>query len=265
VLLGGGAAALLGGAAVAVWATPPDPLARALGRHPEWFVPDAPEGTMRLDSVSSDAMGGKVDLFTAVPAGHGDGAGLPVVVVLHGASASASRFRDFGFGHFVTAAAQAGGTPFVLAGTDDGPAGWVQDGDADPPAMLREELPQWLAERGFDADRLAVWAWSRGGYGALRLALETPDLARAWALFSPAVSSSDPALDDLSALADVPLALWCGTDDNFHDDLRDVVSRLPDPPEVAFYGEGGHTRVFWNDHTLDAFAWLGGKLAPADS
>ena len=215
---------------------------------------------MQLESVSSAAMGRDVDLFTAVPAGHGDGAGLPVVVVLHGASASAAAFRDFGFGHFVTAAVDAGAPPFVLAGTDDGPAGWVRDGDANPPAFLRDELPELLAKRGFDADRRAVWAWSRGGYGALRLALDSPDYARAWALFSPAVSSDDPALDDLSALDGVPMAFWCGTDDNFYDDVRAVVDRLPDAPEVAVYGDGGHTRVFWNDHTMDAFAWLGSQL-----
>jgi hypothetical protein len=37
---------------------------------------------------------------------------------------------------------------------------------------------------------------------------------------------------------------------------------LPDPPEVAVYEHGKHTREFWNDHTLDAFAWLAGELTP---
>ena len=215
---------------------------------------------MRLESVSSAAMGGDVDLFTAVPDGFGDGAGLPVVVAMHGASASAARFRDFGLGHFVTAAVEAGVPPFVLAGTDDGPAGWVRDGDIDPPAFLRDELPALLAERGFDADRRAVWAWSRGGYGALRLALSAPDWARGWAFFSPAVSSGDPALKDLSALDGRRLAFWCGTDDGFYDDVTSVVDRLAEEPEIVVYEDGGHTRVFWNDHTMEAFAWLGGLL-----
>ena len=260
LLLGGAGGLFVAAGAAAVWATPPDPLARALHRHPEWYVPDAPEGTLRLESVSSAAMGGKIDLFTAVPAGYGDGAGLPVMIVMHGASASAERFRDFGFGHFVTAAVEAGAPPFVLAGTDDGPAGWLPADGADPPRMLRDELPGWLADRGFDPDRRVVWAWSRGGYGALRLALSDPDWARAWAFFSPAVSAGDPALEDLSTLADAPLGFWCGTDDAFHDDVRSVVDRLPQPPELAVFEDGGHTRVFWNDHTLDAFAWLAGRL-----
>ena len=46
-----------------------------------------------------------------------------MVVVLHGASASARDLRTFGLGRFVTAAVRAGTPPFVLASTDDGPAG----------------------------------------------------------------------------------------------------------------------------------------------
>jgi hypothetical protein len=214
-----------------------------------------------VQAFSSAAMGRDVDLFTAVPAGYGDGAGLPVVVVMHGASASVGEFREFGFPRFLTAAVEAGAPPFVLAGTDDGPTGWLPSGGADPARMLRDELPQWLADQGFDVDRRAVWAWSRGGYGALRLALADPGWARAWALFSPAVAADDPELADLSALGDVPLAFWCGTDDAFYDDVRSVVDRLPGEPEVTGFVAGGHTRVLWNDLTLEAFAWLAEKLA----
>lgn len=150
--------------------------------------------------------------------------------------------------------------PGSLRRTDDGPSGWVPVPDVDPAAMLREELPGWLSERGYDAERRAAWGWSRGGYGALRLAQADPGWASAWALFSPAVSSDDPALDDLSGLAGARLGVWCGTDDGFYDDVRDVVDRLPTTPEIATYEAGGHTRVFWNAHTLDAFDWLAAKV-----
>jgi Putative esterase len=258
-----GAGGLLAAGAVGVLGRDEMPWAvrRSLGLLPDPYIPDAPEGRVRLDRVPSVAMGTDVDLFTAVPAGHGDGSGLPVVVVLHGSSASAADFRDFGLARFLTATVQEGAPPFVLAGTDDGPSGWVPVPGADPFAMLRDELPGWLADRGFDADRRALWGWSRGGYGALRLALHDPGWARAVALFSPAVASSDPALADLSALAGLPLGVWCGTDDGFYDDVRDVVERLPEPPEIATYAEGGHTRVFWNDHTVDALGWLASELA----
>ena len=90
VLVGGiGVGAVVAGSAVG-WQVAPDRLRQVFGGHAEWFVPEAAEGRLRLEQVSSAAMGGDVDLFTAVPEGYGDGAGLPVVVVLHGASASAA-------------------------------------------------------------------------------------------------------------------------------------------------------------------------------
>jgi len=31
-------------------------------------------------------------------------------------------------------------------------------------------------------------------------------------------------------------------------------------PEVVTFADGAHTRVFWNDHTLDAFDWLASRF-----
>jgi predicted esterase len=239
----------------------PDYVKGRLGLLPDPFIPDAGEGRVRVERVRSASMGGELDLFTAVPVGHGTGEGLPVVVVLHGSSARAADFRGFGLGRFLTAAVEQGAPPFVLAGTDDGPTGWVADGaGADPAAMLREELPGWLSDRGFAGDRRAVWGWSRGGYGALRLVEDTPDWARAAALFSPAVSEGDDVFGGVERLEGLPLGFWCGDEDPFIDALRALVERLPTPPEVLTVAEGAHTRIFWNDHTLDAFAWLAGHL-----
>lgn len=238
----------------------PDRYQQRLGLLPEPYVPDAPEGRVRLDRVRSDAMAGELDLFTAVPAGHGDGAGLPVVVVLHGASAIAAQFRGFGLGRFLTRAVQRGAPPFVLAGTDDGPNGWVPDGSVDPRRMLTEELPGWLDDRGFDAGRRAVWGWSRGGYGALSLVEARPSWARAAALFSPAVSEGDDVFAGLDTVGDLPLGVWCGTDDAFYPAVRALVQELPRRPEVVTFADGGHTQQFWNDHTLAAFSWLAGHL-----
>ncbi len=233
-----------------------------LGLTPDPFIPDAAEGQVRVETVRSGALGGDVDLFTAVPAGHGDGAGLPVVVILHGATASVADFQGLGFGRFLTAAVERGAPPFVLAGTDDGPSGWVADGSGpDPQAMVLDEMPGWLSERGFDAERRCLWGWSRGGYGILRLAEVAPDWASAAALFSPAVVENDQVFDSLDALAPLPLGLWCGNDDPFLDAIRELVAGLPVEPEVLDFADGGHTQVFWNDHILEAFAWLAPQLA----
>ena len=229
-----------------------------LGLEPEPFVPEAPEGQVRLESVRSATMGA-IELFSAVPAGYGDGADLPVVVVLHGSSASAAALRDFGLARFVTAAVRAGTPPFVLAGTDDGPAGWVAGGGADPAAMLREELPGWLEERGWDAGRRGLWGWSRGGYGALRLLADEPAWSSAVALFSPALGEDDPLLAQpggLEALGDQPWGLWCGEDDPFRAGASALAAAAPVPPDPDVAGDGGHTRAYWNDQTLAMLAWL---------
>jgi S-formylglutathione hydrolase FrmB len=118
-----------------------------------------------------------------------------------------------------------------------------------------------LDERGFDAERRALWGWSMGGYGAIQLTESYPDFARAVAAFSPAIGSDDAVLDDLSAFREVPLGLWCGKQDPFYDTTRLLAAGARPPPEVEGYGEGGHTRVFWNEQTLDAFAFLAGHLA----
>lgn len=256
-----GSAGVAGAGALTV-ALPVAPfrLRRMLGLTPDPFVPDAAEGRVRYEQVRSDAMGGEIGLFTAVPAGFGDGGALPVVVVLHGASASAADLQGFGLPRFATAAVEAGAPPFVLAATDDGPSGWVPDASGNPQAMLRHELPDWLAERGYDAGRRVVWGWSRGGYGALRMMLAHPQWARAAALFSPAVVTGDPELADLSPLAGLPLGVWCGENDGFYDAVRDLVGRLPDEPRIETYGPGGHTRVYWNDHTVDALHWMARQL-----
>ncbi len=238
----------------------PDGVRGRLGLGPDLFVPDAEEGRVRLERVGSSAMGRTLDLFTAVPAGHGDGAGLPVVVVMHGASARASDFRDFGYGRFVTAAVEDGAPPFVLAGTDDLPSGWLPEGDADPQRMLLEELPGWLSDRGHDGDRRGLLAWSRGSYGGLRLLEQHPDAFRAAALFSPAVIEGDDAFQGLPALRGLPVGVWCGTEDGFAPAVRALVDALPTEPEVATFAPGAHTQSFWNDHTLEALTWLAPHL-----
>jgi pimeloyl-ACP methyl ester carboxylesterase len=227
----------------------------------DWFVPNAPRGQFRLETVSSDARGQDVELFTAVPHGYGDGAGLPVVIVLHGGTGRPHDYEGFGFPQFVTQSALDGNEPFVLAGADGDLLRWEPSGSDNPQAMVVDEMPQWLSERGFDADRRVLWGWSMGGFGVLRLAESYPDYARAVAAFSPALQPGDSVYDDADALADLPLAIWCGTDDAFYDDDRAFVAALSVEPEIVTYAPGAHTRYFWNDHTLEAFAFLAKHLA----
>jgi S-formylglutathione hydrolase FrmB len=263
VLIGAVGAGALVAAGGAAYALTPERWKIRLGiANEDWYIPDAPKGQFRLETVSSDERGTDVQLFTAVPHGYGDGAGLPVVIVLHGGSGRPTDYESFGFPQFVTQSALDGNEPFVLAGADSGTLGWLPNGSDNPQAMVVDEMPSWLADRGFDADRRAVWGWSLGGRGSLILAETYPDFPRALAAFSPAIQSeSDLPFDNVDALADLPLGIWCGTEDMFYETDRAFVAALPTPPEVVTYAPGAHTRSFWNDHTLEAFAFLASHLA----
>jgi S-formylglutathione hydrolase FrmB len=262
VLIAGGGAVGLAAAGLLGWPLLPGRVKRQLGLGPEPVVPDAPEGVVRLETVPSVARGTDVQLFTAVPDGFGDGAGLPVVVVLHGASATAADFQPYGLPRFLTAAVEAGAPPFALAGADGGVLQWEpQSTGDDPQTMVVEEIPRWLDERGFDAERRALWGWSMGGYGALRLAEAEPGWARATAAFSPAVSTGDAVSDDVAELGNQALGIWCGTEDPFLPAVSELVDALPTRPEIVSFEAGEHGRVFWNQQTPEAFAFLARHLA----
>lgn len=246
---------------VAAWPLLPGRIKGLVMPDPDPFIPDAAEGRIRLETVYSEERGTEVELFTAVPDGYGDGEGLPVVVVLHGASATPALYQGFGLGRFLTATVEAGAEPFVLAGAAGGVLRWEPQPSGDnPQAMVLNEMPGWLEERGFDADRRAVWGWSMGGYGALRLTEVEPGWSQATAAFSPAISTGDSVFTDTSELAQQPLGLWCGTDDSLFDAVRELATSLPEEPEIASFSEGGHTRVYWNDQTIEALTFLSSHL-----
>ncbi|HYN92521.1 MAG TPA: alpha/beta hydrolase-fold protein [Pilimelia sp.] len=228
---------------------------------PDGVIPAAPAGAERVETRRSAARGRDVTFYTAVPAGHGDGRGLPVCLVLHGASATAADFPRFGLGRFLSAAVAAGAPPFVLAGATGDRLAWRPTAGDDPQRMVREEVPAWCARRGFAADRMAAWGWSMGGYGALLLAEAYPGWLRAVAAFSPAVDSGDDVVSGAGALRGTPVGLWCGRSDGFYDDVRALERALPQPPAAGGYDRGGHTRGYWNRITPAAFAFLGAALS----
>lgn len=229
---------------------------------PDLHIPDVPEGDVRLERVRSDARGQAVDLFTAVPDGHGDGAGLPVCLVLHGATNRPDSYRECGLPQLLTSAVRAGAPPFVLAGADGGAQKWERVGSDDPSHMLTDELPGWLAERGFDTGRLAAWGWSMGGYGALRHAELRPDWLRAVAAFSPAVQPGDAVFSGADALAGQTVGVWCGTEDPLVERVVDLIEAIPGGPDIASTSPGEHTMEYWTRQAEDAFLFVGEHLSP---
>ncbi len=255
-----------GGGIVAAGAVGGPPIAERVARRfadqgPPGVIPNVPEGEIRLESVLSEARGQEVGFWTAVPHGHGSGKGLPVCLILHGGSATTADYTAFGFARFLTAAVRAGVPPFVLAGADGGVSRWEGGGPAsadDPQRMLAEELPAWCADRGYDAERLAAYGWSMGGYGALRAAELRPGTLRAVAALSTAVSRGDPVFEHADRLEPPRTAMWCGRSDGFFDAVQALAERVR--PATASWDLGGHTRHYWNRITPDAFRFIGERL-----
>ena len=139
----------------------------------------------------------------------------------------------------------------MLAGADGGLLFWEPGHEAgdNPQAMVIDEMPGWLDRRGFDTSRMAAWGWSMGGYGVLRLAEVKPNWLKAVAAFSPAVEPDDRAFGGVAALAGQPTGVWCGTSDPLYQNVRQFVAAMPQKPDPLFYGEGAHTRAFWDSVT----------------
>lgn len=223
-------------------------------------IPDAAVGQIVQHRRHSAARGREVDLVTIVPAGQGDGAGLPVVVLLHGASARPHDLGRFGYGQFVSHVSAATNQPFVLAAADGDRLRWEPHPGDNPQAMVADEMPKWLAQLGFDSTRRALLGWSMGGFGVLHLAQTHPGFARAAAVFSPAIEPGDAVMAHVQALGDLPLGVWCGTEDPYLAATRDLVAHLPHPAKVASFTSGGHTQHYWNCHTVEALTLLAGYL-----
>ena len=229
----------------------------------ELVVPDAPLGDERLEQRESRARGRTVDFYTAVPAGHGDGRGLPVCLVLHGASKTAADFPALGLGRFVTDSVRRGNAPFVLAGATGGRLSWRSWDDDDPQRMVHEEVPAWCAARDFDTTRMAAWGWSMGGSGALLLAQTFPSFVRSVAAFSPAVRRGDEVFAGVDRLGATPVGLWCGRGDNLYDNVRDLESALPAKPAAGDFGDGNHNFNYWSTAIPAAFDFLATTLSSA--
>jgi pimeloyl-ACP methyl ester carboxylesterase len=212
----------------------------------EPVIPHAPVGDERLERRESDARGRLVDFYTAVPAGHGTGRGLPVCIILHGGSKTAADFAALGFGRFLTDAVRRGKPPFVLAGATGDRLWWRPDGGDDPQRMVREEIPRWCRQRGFDPSRVALLGWSMGGYGALLLAEAYPGFARAVVALSPAVRPGDEIFTAAGQLRGTPVGLWCGRQDGLLDNVQALAKALPEPPAAGSFTEGRHNFGYWS-------------------
>jgi S-formylglutathione hydrolase FrmB len=234
-------------------------------------------GMVRTERVFSAARGREVRLVTITPGAIAPD-GLPVCVALHGLHGDATAVVAGGMPGFLSAAvARRAIRPFAVVAVDGGDSYWHENtpGD-DPAAMLTDELPRWLADRGLRPRPFAATGISMGGFGALhyaRLRRERGTPLRAVAVIAPALITTwaemrkrnafhddadwaayDP-LRNLPALGKVPVGVWCGTEDRFIDGVRNLIAT--GRPQVYSLGPGGHDDGYFRRALPEALRFIG--------
>lgn len=125
-----------------------------------------------------------------LPPGRREPRGLPMSILLHGLHGDARHAAVGNLPEVLAAAVAKGSVPaFGFVAVDGGDNYWHENvpGD-DPMAMLLDEVPRWLKERGY-GEPFAVTGVSMGGFGSLlyaRRRAERGDPIAAAAAISPA-------------------------------------------------------------------------------
>lgn len=250
---------------------------------------DATSAVTTVERVYSASRRRTLDLVITRPAGHdrADGAVLPVCLFLHGLHGTARSSAPGNLAGELGTGIKAGTLPpFAIVALDGGDSYWHHNrpGD-DPMAMLLEEVPVWLRERGLGANGVpfACAGVSMGGFGALLYtrrrnerrdpvavtAVMAPGLITTWAEMAKRDAFRDRAdwvahdpLKHLDALGTGPVGIWCGLDDRFIEGARRFIAAAR--PKRAYLAAGGHDDTFFRDCIPDLLRFVGG-YAPTRS
>ncbi|EGD54358.1 alpha/beta hydrolase [Gordonia neofelifaecis] len=209
---------------------------------------------------------------------------LPVVIVAHALNTDESSIfgKQLNIQGVVQQYVNAGNPPFAVASVDVGRNYFHARTDgADGAAMILDEfIPMLDGDPRLDlrTDRIGLYGWSMGGYGALRLgALVGAPRVAAIAVSSPAMWA-DPnnfpprAFDSYAdyqanslfgqqhAFSKIPVMISIGMADQFYTYTRQWAADLH-PPAAFSTTPGGHTNRFWRSVLPDQVEFLGRNLA----
>ena len=214
----------------------------------------------------------------AWPKGHA-GEKLPVVITMHGRGGShRTTFSKLRMAQALDRVVAGGAPAFAVASVDGGDHSyWHRRTDGtDAGAMVREEFVPLLAEQGVDTNRLGLYGWSMGGYGAMLLAGRDQLSTKAVAVSSPALFTSggstaagafDSAEDfdrnDVFGhpdwLRSVDLRIDCGEQDPFYPATHHFVDQLTPRPAGGFV-RGAHDDAYWRQVLPGQLTFLGQRL-----
>ncbi|MBB4967957.1 alpha/beta hydrolase [Saccharothrix violaceirubra] len=242
-------------------------------------VPTPKRAVVKVDRVYSRYRGREVDLQTIVPPGV-SARGLPMSILLHGLHGSARLAAVANLPEaLVTATTRGIVPPFGFVSVDGGDNYWHENvpGD-DPMAMLLEEVPVWLAERGF-GPVFACTGVSMGGFGALlygrrererreslgAIAAVSPGLITTWEEMAKRKAFADreqwvslDPLRNLDKVGDAPTGIWIGDRDKFIEGTRRFIEAVK--PVVGSITPGRHDDAFYRTITDDVVRFLGKRV-----
>ncbi|MFW0794066.1 alpha/beta hydrolase-fold protein [Gordonia sp. CPCC 205515] len=209
---------------------------------------------------------------------------LPVVIVLHALNTNEKSIfsSKLEMQNVLQSYVDAGNPPFAIAAADAGRNYYHARVDgSDAAAMVLDEFMPMLASDSalnLSTDRIGLYGWSMGGYGALRIGalLGSPRVA-AIAVSSPALwadprnypprafdSYEDYEANSLfgqqQAFAKIPLLIAIGSSDQFFTYTRQWAAGLH-PPAAFGTSAGGHTNRYWRSVLPDHVEFLGRNLA----
>lgn len=286
LLVGGGAAAVvaaLGGGVAAEWDNPRVVRLRG-GCGEEPSVPTS-HYVVTTGVFDSQAMGARMPWLVAVPPTEEAGFAPPpadaLVLCLTGLGDGIDMaISGIGFPGYARAANLRFAFAVPGGGSD---LYWHPRGNGqDPLAWAVEEfLP--MVEQHFNVGRTpqsrATLGWSMGGFGALLLAQQRPDLFSAAAALSPAVFPSYDAArsghsytfdsaDDwnryglwnhLDELGGTAVRVDCGNYDPFAPTARELLRRIPGA--VGGIESGCHDKAFWRRRAATSLRFLADNLS----
>jgi enterochelin esterase-like enzyme len=257
-------------------------LNQMLGRNdPPPGVPSAAAGPMLRGSFFSSMRNTEVAWTIAYPPGTEPGDELPVCVAMHG------RYEDNDFpfatlhlDRFLAQAVQDGVPPFAIASIDGGSAtNWHHRASGeDPQAMIVDEYLPLIRHKGLTTNRIGLWGWSLGGYGALLLATDLPRgrvgavVATSPALWTAAEDTAPDVFDDaadfeqnnvfdrVDELATMPLRIDIGDNDSFAPNVEQFIAALPEQPSGGI-SAGFHDAAYWMRAAPDEITFIGRRLA----
>jgi S-formylglutathione hydrolase FrmB len=237
-------------------------------------------GTAKVERVYSAARGREIEMLTMLPA-KSPPAGLPMSLILHGLHGNARHAAPTGLLKQLSSDVARGAVPaYGFVAVDGGDHYWHENVPGDNPmAMLLEEVPRWLHQRGLggkDGLPFACTGLSMGGFGALlyaRRRVERRQPPAAVATLAPALITSWPEMSkrrafrdaadwasmdplrNLDAIKSIPTGVWCGTEDDFIGGVRKFIAA--DHPAVAYTARGKHGDTFNRTVVASVVGFLG--------